>query len=149
MDDHSLWKSCKPGNKSQIETVELLETSMVKVDSWIKENRLKLNPNKTEFIKFGHGTQLEKRKVENINICDTVIVPSNVVWYVGALLYLQMNLKYHATMKCKAAILNLRKLDQLDNFWNKILVRSLCVVLDWNSLIIATEYSMEHLMCYL
>ena len=46
-DDHSLQKSCKPGTKSEIETVELLETSMVEVDYWMKENRSKLNPNKT------------------------------------------------------------------------------------------------------
>ena len=49
-DDYSLQKSCKPGTKSEIETVELLETSMNEVDYWMKENRLKLNPNKTEFI---------------------------------------------------------------------------------------------------
>ena len=54
VDDHSLQKSCKPGTVSEIETVELLETSLVKVDSWMKENRLKLNPNKMEFIKPGH-----------------------------------------------------------------------------------------------
>ena len=40
-------KSCKPGTKSEIETVELLETSMTELDHWMKENRLKLNPNKT------------------------------------------------------------------------------------------------------
>ena len=40
--------------QSEIETVELLETSMTGVDYWMKENRLKLNPNKTEFIKFGY-----------------------------------------------------------------------------------------------
>ena len=54
VDDHSLQKSCKLGTKSEIETVELLEASMIKVESWMKENRFKLNPNKTEFIKFGH-----------------------------------------------------------------------------------------------
>ena len=53
-DDHSLQKSCKPGTKSEIETVELLETCMTEVDYWMKENRLILNPNKTEFIKFGY-----------------------------------------------------------------------------------------------
>ena len=63
-DDHSLQKSCKPGTKSKIETVELLETSMAKVDYWMKENRLKLSPNKTEFINFGYQTQLEKGKME-------------------------------------------------------------------------------------
>ena len=47
VDDHSLQKSCKPGTKSENEMVELLQTSM-------KENRLKCNPNKIEFIKFGH-----------------------------------------------------------------------------------------------
>ena len=47
-------KSCKPGTKSEIEMVELLKASMIKVDFWMKENRLKPNPNKTELIKFGH-----------------------------------------------------------------------------------------------
>ena len=54
VDDHLLQKSCKPGNKSEIETVELLDTNMVKVNSLLKENRLKFNPNKMEFMKFGH-----------------------------------------------------------------------------------------------
>ena len=76
----------------------------------MKENRLKLNPNKTEFIKFGYQSQLEKSKVENINICDTVVTPSKVVQCLGAWLHSQMNLKYHATMKCKAATLNLRRI---------------------------------------
>ena len=107
-DDHSLQKSCKPGTKSEIETVELLETIMTEVDYWMKENRLKLNPNKTEFIKFGYRTQLEKSKVKNINTCDTVVTPSKAVQYLGAWLDSQMNLKYHATMKCKAATLILR-----------------------------------------
>ena len=53
-DDHSLQKCCKPGTKTEIETVELLETSMMEVDYCMKVNRLKLNPNKTEFIKFGY-----------------------------------------------------------------------------------------------
>ena len=49
-DDHLLQKSCKPGNKSEIETVELLEASMIQVDSWMKENRLKLNPYKQNLL---------------------------------------------------------------------------------------------------
>ena len=37
-DDHSLQKSCKPGTKSEIETVELLETSMMEEDErkWLE-----------------------------------------------------------------------------------------------------------------
>ena len=53
---------------------------------------------------------MEKSKVENINICDTVVTPPKVVWYLGAWLDSQMNLKYYATMKCKAATLNLRRI---------------------------------------
>ena len=83
---------------------------MTMVDSWMKENRLKLNSNKMELIKFGHQTQLEKSKVENIHVCETVIVPSKVVQYFGAWLDSEMNLKHHATMKCKGANLNLRKI---------------------------------------
>ena len=109
-DGHSLPKHCKPETKSELETVELLETSMVEVHYWMKENRWKHNPNKTEFIKFGYQTQLEKSKVENINICDSVMTLSIVVWYLGAWLDSQMNLKHLATMKCKAETLNLRKI---------------------------------------
>ena len=83
---------------------------MAEVDYWMKENRLKLNPNKTDFIKFGYQTQLEKSRVENINIFDTVTAPSKVVWYLAAWLDSQMNLKHHATMKCKVVTLTLRKI---------------------------------------
>ena len=50
VDDHLLQKCCKPGTKSEIKIVELLEASMIKVDSRMKENRLKLNPNKQNLL---------------------------------------------------------------------------------------------------
>ena len=103
----------------------------------MKKNRLKLNPNKMEFIKFGQS-QTEKSKVENINVCGRVIVPSKVFQYLGAWLDSQINLKHHATMKCKAATLNLRKIQSIRQFLDhstcKILVGSLVLTQQWNTL---------------
>ena len=136
-DDHLLQKSCKPGTKSEIETVELLETTMAEVVYWMKENRLKLNPNKTEFFKFGDQTHLEKSKVVNINICNTVITPSKVVQYLGVCFDSQMNLKHHATMKCKAPTLNLRKIPSIRQF----LDQSICEVLVCSLVLTRLDYS--------
>ena len=80
-DDHSLQKSCLPGTKSEIETVELLDTSMTEVDYWMKENRLnlilikqnlssldiKLNWKKVKWKTLTHVTQLRP----NLKLCST------------------------------------------------------------------------------
>ena len=76
--------------------------------------------------------------MENMNICDTVVTPSKVVWYLGAWLDSQMNLKYHATMKCKAATLNFRRIQSIRQFLDQstceILVCSLVLTqLDYNN----------------
>ena len=44
----------------KLKQMELLETSMTEVDYWMKENRLKPNPSKTEFIKFGYHSSGKK-----------------------------------------------------------------------------------------
>ena len=90
-----------------------------------------------ELIKFGHQTKLEKSKVENINVCDTVIVPSKVVQYLGAWLDSQMNLKHHATMKCKAATLNLRKIQSI----RQSLDQSTCEILVCSLVLTQLNYS--------
>ena len=75
--------------------------------------------------------------MENINICDTVVTPSKVVQYLGAWLDSQMNLKNHATMKCKAATLNLRRIQSIRQF----LDQSTCEILVCSLVLAHLDYS--------
>ena len=86
------------------------EKCMYDVESWMKGNRLKLNPNKTEFIIFGSSIQLGKCAREQINICGTKVKKSKLICYLGAWLDVTLNFKHHTNMKCCTALANLKKI---------------------------------------
>ena len=54
VDDHGAHKHFDPRiQNSEISTITELENCMDKIHQLMSENRLKMNPNKTEFILFG------------------------------------------------------------------------------------------------
>ena len=58
-DDHTVYKNFNPDIKDdEHNTILDLENNLQKVWMWMSENRLKINPSKTEFIKFGSRQQL-------------------------------------------------------------------------------------------
>ena len=91
--------------------MQTLEKCMYDVESWINGNRLKLNPNKTEFIIFGSSIQLGKCATEQINICGTEVKKCKLICYLGALLDAKLNFKHHTNMKCHTALANIKRYD--------------------------------------
>ena len=62
-DDHSVsrtFKSSKLGQKDELETIAIIESSMLDIKSWMDHVQLKMNERKMEFIFFGGSRQLEK-----------------------------------------------------------------------------------------
>ena len=55
---------------------------MTKIDTWMKENRMLAPAN--GIYQVWTSNPIGKNKVENINVCANVIVPSKVVQYLGA-----------------------------------------------------------------
>ena len=72
-DDHSVrgtFKSSKLGHKDELETIAIIESSMLDIKSWMDHIWLKMNESKMEFIYFGGPRQLEKCIANTINTND-------------------------------------------------------------------------------
>ena len=74
-----------------------------------------MNKIKIEFIYFGESRQLEKYITSTININGGDTQWSNVTRYLGAYLDSTVSFMEHIKVKCKVAMLNPLKLEQLGN----------------------------------
>ena len=76
-DDHTLHNSYQEGDISaKNNAIRTLEDSLCSVNNWMGQNKLHMNPSKTEYISFGSKTVIKRTTVTNITVCnDTVIHP--------------------------------------------------------------------------
>ena len=112
-DDHSVRTAFKPSkldHKDELETITIIEQSMLEIKSWMDQVHLKMNESKTEFIYFGWPSQLDKCIKTSININEEEIVRANITKYLGAYLDSKLDFKEHIKTKCKAAMLNIYKI---------------------------------------
>ena len=113
-DDHSTYLSFDPNDSAgEQEIIQSLEDKLVKVNTWMNLNRLKLNPDKTEFILFGSRQQLNKCKSKEISVVDAGVGRSNCIKYLGGYLDEQMNLKRFVSDKCKTISMNINHIRQI------------------------------------
>ena len=75
-----------------------------------------------EFIYFGSRQQLKKCTFDKININNKTIQRSDTVKYLGGHLDQNLNFKKHVITKCKAAMMNIRKIRLI----RKFLTREIC-----------------------
>ena len=118
-DDHALPKNFKANTEQEKIMMQTFEKCMFDVESWMNGNRLKLNPNKTEFIIFGSSIQLVKCTTEQINICVTEVKKCKLLFYLGAWLDATLNFKHHTNMKCCTALVNLKKIQLIRNLLDR------------------------------
>ena len=72
--DHSVNKSFNPNDRNdEWRTIELLETSLGNISSWMNLNKLQMNTSKTEFMMIGSGKQLSKCVTNNITVCNDTV----------------------------------------------------------------------------
>ena len=100
-------------------------------------NRLKPNPNKTEFIIFGSSIQLGKCATEQINMCGTEVKKYKLIYYLGAWLDATLNFKHHTNMKCHTALATLKKIPLIRN----LLDRESCEILMCSLVLSHLNYS--------
>ena len=100
-------------------------------------NRLKLNPNKTEFIISGSSIQLGKCATEQINICGTEVKKCKVIFYLGAWLDATLNFKHHTNLKCCTALANVKRIRLIRN----LLDRESCEILMCSLVLSPLNYS--------
>ena len=101
------------------------------IASWMDTMYLKLNPDKTEFIRFGYRSQLAKCTTSYVTISDSTIPKSPSVKYLGVALDENLNLKKHILSKCRKAMANFVRIRNIQKYLTKdactTLVISLCI----------------------
>ena len=104
---------------------------MLNIKQWMDATHLKMNPNKTEFIYFGHPVQLRKCNETSINVAGDLIVRGNLIKYLGVWMDEGLTFKHHITKKCQTAMINFLKIrsirQYLDQDTTEHLVLSLCM----------------------
>ena len=91
-----------------------LQICLTQVQSWMSENKLKLNADKTEFIVIGHQLQREKfNHLFPIKLLDVNTKPSNSVKNLGVIYDSSITFGKHITQICKTTFYHIRNLKRI------------------------------------
>ena len=93
-----------------------LENALIDTKTWRDGVKLKMNPDKTEFIYFGFRTQISKCLINSIDVVGDEIERSRVIRYLGGFLDTKFSLRSHVTKKCAIASGNLAKIRSICRF---------------------------------
>ena len=129
-DDHSVRKDFNPNSRDEENLVfTKLFDNLISIKQWMSEMRLKMNGEKTEYILFGNSRQVKKCMHNELTLDGDTIIQSKCIKYLGAHLDMELSMKVHVTTKCKAAWLNLRKLQAIRKFLTQDIANTLAVML--------------------
>ena len=116
-DDHFMHKPFKAGHQTAKRlTISTLEATFNNIKGWMDGMRLKLNPDKTEFIIFGSRQQLTKLNTKSIEVGDTAVTTTPVVKCLGTHLDAYLKMTEHVLLKCKSALYNFHRIASIRKF---------------------------------
>lgn len=119
-DDHTAIKSFKPLSAVvESQAIQELEECALTINTWMKENKLKMNTSKTEFIMFGSRQQLCKCDTKTICIAGDEVKSGSCIRYLGAFLDETLNFKEHVKRKCRTAMLNYFRIKSIRKYLTK------------------------------
>ena len=119
-DDHTLIKSFTPGTENA-ETVcrSELEACMSSVNKWMGTMRLKMNPSKTELIYFGNKRQLEKCRLDSMEVENSIVNRSNCITLLGCSLDKNLSFLKHINNQCCKAMINFYRIKSIRPYITK------------------------------
>ena len=107
-DDHILHNSFQAGGISaETNSIRTLEDSLCSVNDWVGQNKLHMNPSKTEYISIGSKTMIKRITITNITLCNDTVICSPCIKLLGSYLDQSLTMSTHITKKCSLAMLNL------------------------------------------
>lgn len=125
-DDSQLYLSFKPTSVvSRAEAIRRVENCLKEIVTWMNENMLKLNADKTEVILF--TSQNNEKHIDSITvkIGDADIKPSGYVRNLGAFLDSKMNMDKHINTICRSGYAQLRQIGHIRKYLNTDAAKSL------------------------
>lgn len=125
-DDTQVNTSLNPNHrKSQLDAKEKLENCLKCIASWMSDNRLKLNSDKTEFMILGTKAQTSKLEFNSINVCGEVIKANPRIRNLG--IWMDPELKMHHQVQHiqQVCFRNIRELRSIRKFLDTVSMKTL------------------------
>ena len=117
-DDTQLYISLTPTNF--VTAMATLQKCLTDVQGWMATNKLKLNPDKTEFILLGTRSQRDKlADFFPVNILGNNISPSAKVRNLGVIFYSDFSFSSHVVSMCRSCFVGLRDLRRIRRHLSK------------------------------
>ena len=130
-DDTQLYISIKPINQRVVdEGVAKLKNCLTDIYTWMSQNKLKLNADKTEVLVMGTPQMRAKISIPSITV-NSVIVPvlNEPVGNLGAVFDPNMNMSAHVSKVIKSVNYSLRNIGKIRKFLNTDTTKSAIVSL--------------------
>ena len=116
-DDTQLYLSFKPGTMlDEANAVRAMEACIAEVHQWMLSQKLKLNPEKTEFMVIGTRQQLEKVNIDCLQVGDRRIMPSSVAKNLGSWFDSKLNMSQHINKTCSSAFFHLYNIRRIRKY---------------------------------
>ena len=129
-DDHFIYTHFDPNSSEQnVQKISEIQHAMELTKNWMSSMRLKLNPDKTEFMLIGFQRQLDKVHCMELNLGNESIAASNAVKCLGAWIDKNLNFQQHIIKKSQAAMLNFRKIKAIRKFLSTEACETLVITL--------------------
>ena len=123
-DDTQIYLDLTPNTISS--SIEQLQECLSAVQSWMAKNKLKLNPDKTEFIVL--GTEKQQTKLANhfpINIMGNMVSPCSKVKNLGVIFDSTLSMSKHVSLVRSSCFYHIRDFSRI----RRILSKSVAVTL--------------------
>ena len=101
--------------ESQNTACEVLRNGIQKIQCWMTANKLKLNPDKTEFMVISSQRNSHKIVVDSLHVGDTQVRRTNCVKNLGVLMDSSLCMKDHIARVCQTCYYYLRWIRRIRN----------------------------------
>ena len=102
-----------------------MEACITEIKSWMANNFLKLNDDKTEFIMFGTQRALQSVSEWTVSVGDVEVVPSRTVRNIGAMMDSALTMKPHIDSIIKSCYIQMRSLSKIRKYLTEEAAKSL------------------------
>ena len=110
-DDSQLVNSVVPNDLGmQKEIQSSIENAVKEIGKWLRNNKLKMNENKTEFIVFGTAQQLKKVQIDSIRVGEDEIKAVPKVRNLGVMMDQKLDMSAHVSYLCKICFYRIKSL---------------------------------------
>ena len=108
-DDSQLLKAANPNSTtSQLRASQALESAIDQVGSWMNDNRLKLNEDKTEFLVFSSKRNSSTILIESLTLGEEIVQRVPVARNLGVHLDSELSYEHHIKYLCKVCYANIK-----------------------------------------